>query len=170
MSEKNVVVPSLSEEKDVEEKKTNVVANNVSEDIAGKQYVDFNDFVFDFKPVPKLWKSRNKILTIKPMTKGDRDDVLKPINGQKIEAQADGTTKGFWISLELFDQIKKGVIVKSLSHYTGPDGKAVITNETLGKMDNTSYEELAELCLSVNKIDFFDGKTSDVAAASEVKN
>lgn len=172
MSEK-VVVPSLDDANvnTTNEKNVNVnVTSNLTEELSGKQYVDLNDFIFDCKPVPKLWKSRNKILTVKPMTKGDRDDVLKPINGQRIEAQADGTTKGFWISLDLFDQIKKGVIVKSLSHYIGPTGKPTITIETLGNMDNSSYEELSELCLSVNKIDFFEGKTSDVAAASEIKN
>jgi len=167
------VVPPLPEEesgKNVPNAGKEVEKTDLPPALAGKQYISIDDFDVDLKPVPKLWESKQKILTVMPMTKGDRDDVLKPINGQKIEAQADGSTKGFFISLDLFDEIKKGVIQKSLKHYTGPDGKPVMTKQKLEGLDNKSYEELAEICLSVNKIDFFETNVSDVAAGSEVKN
>lgn len=170
---RTTVVPPLAKEdggKNVQSTGNEVQKSDLEPALAGKQYISIDDFNIDLKPVNKLWASRDKILSIMPMTKGDRDDVLKPINGQKIEAQTDGSTRGFFISLDLFDEIKKSVIRKSLKHYTAPDGKPVITAKKLEDMDNTSYEELAEICLSVNKIDFFETNTSDVAAGSEVKN
>ncbi|OGM08189.1 hypothetical protein A2Z67_06255 [Candidatus Woesebacteria bacterium RBG_13_36_22] len=170
---RTTVIPPLPEEesgKNVQSAGNEIEKSNLSPALAGKQYVSIEDFNVDLQPVPKLWPSKNKILMVMPMTKGDRDDVLKPINGQKIEAQADGSTKGFFISIDLFDEIKKGVIQKSLKHYTAPNGKSIMTKEKLEAMDNKSYEELAEICLSVNKIDFFETNTSDVAAGSEIKN
>lgn len=166
------VVPPLTEEvggSNVQVKKE-VVATNLSDDLVGKQYVTFDDFLVKLEPVPKLWKSRDKLVTIKPLTKGDRDEIFKPLNSQKITPGPDGSTTGFWISLELFDEIKKGVVVKSLSHYVGSDGKPVMTKEKLQAMDTKSYEELSEICMSVNKIDFFEANTSDVAAAADIKN
>jgi len=168
-NKRNVVVPSLEKDDgNVQEKEQE--KKNLPVDLEGKKYASIDDFDIELKPVDKLWKSKNRILSIMPMSKGDRDVVLKPINGQKIEAQADGSTKGFFISLDLFEEIKKGVIQKSLKHYTGKDGKPVMTKAKLEAMPNDVYEELAAICLSVNKIDFFETTTSDVAAGAEVKN
>ena len=170
---RTTVVPPLTKEdggKNVQGTGTEVEKSELEPALAGKQYIGIDDFNVELKPVNKLWASRDKILSIMPMTKGDRDYVLKPINGQKIEAQTYGSTKGFFISLDLFDEIKKGVIEKSLKHYAGPDGKPAMTRKKLEDMDNTSYEELAEICLSVNKIDFFETGKSDVASGAEVKN
>lgn len=168
------VVPSIGKENEgnvqEEVKPSNVNTNEVQHHTAANQYVSIDDFNFELTKVERLWKSKNKKITITPMTKADRDIALKPINGQKIEASTDGSTKGFFISLELFDQIKQAVVCSSLKHYVDANGKSVMDKEKLGKMDNKSYEELAEICLSVNKIDFFDSGASDVGAAAEIKN
>lgn len=169
------VVPSIVKENEGEnvQNETQATPSNVKTNevqTAATQYVSIDDFNVSMEPVERLWPSKGKMLSIMPLTKADRDEALRPINGQKIEAQADGSTRGFYISLELFDQIKQTVVCASLRHYTGKDGKPVITKDKLGKMDNKSYEELCEICLSVNKIDFFDTGVSDVGAAAEVKN
>ena len=162
------VVPSITKENDQQAQPSNV-KETLKVD-TNMDFISISDFVFDQKPVEKIWEGKGKKITIMPMTKGDRDAALKPINGQKIEASADGSTKGFYISLELFDEIKQSIVCASLKHYTAPDGKTLITKETIKKLDNTSYEELSKICLEVNKIDFFETNKSDVAKASEVKN
>jgi hypothetical protein len=162
------VVPSITKENDQQAQPSNV-KETLKVD-TNMDFISISDFVFDQKPVEKIWEGKGKKITIMPMTKGDRDAALKPINGQKIEASADGSTKGFYISLELFDEIKQSIVCASLKHYTSPDGKTLINKETIKKLDNTSYEELAKICLEVNKIDFFETNKSDVAKASEVKN
>jgi hypothetical protein len=167
------VVPSITKENEGENVQEETMPSNVTVEAKENTNMDFisiNDFNFDLKPIEKVWESKGKKITIMPMTKGDRDEALKPINGQKIEASTDGSTKGFYISLELFDQIKQAVVCASLKHYVGSDGSPVLTKEKLKKLDNKSYEELSLLCLSVNKIDFFESNKSDVAKASEVKN
>jgi len=162
-NDKNVVVPSMES--------GDIISNvNVTEVNTNVKYATLEDFVIDLKPVDKLWVSKGKMLSIMPMTKGDRDEALRPINGQKIEAKSDGTTTGFFISLELFDSIKQSVVCASLKHYTDSTGKRAITKEKLTKLDNKSYEELAQICLAVNKIDFFEANKSDVAAGVEAKN
>ena len=167
------VVPSIEKENEgenVQQAQPSNVKEAPAVDTSNMDFISISDFNFEQKPVEKVWESKGKKITIMPMTKGDRDVALKPINGQKIEASADGSTKGFYISLELFDEIKQSIVCASLKHYAGPDGKALITKETIKKLDNTSYEELAKICLEVNKIDFFETNKSDVAKASEVKN
>jgi hypothetical protein len=171
----DAVVPSLNKEdegKSVQEEKAPSNVKLTKEDVApaATKYVTIADFEVELAPVEKLWKSRGKKITVMPLTKGDRDKALRPINGQKIEAQSDGSTRGFFISLELFDVIKQEIVCASLKHYADKVGNAVMTKEKLLSMDNKSYEELAEICLSVNKIDFFDTGSSDVGAAAEVKN
>jgi hypothetical protein len=162
------VVPTITKNNEEVENVAQSPSNVKSPTVV--QYVSFEDFNINLKSVEVLWKSKEKMLSVMPMTKADRDEALKPINGQKIEAQSDGTTKGFYISIELFDQIKQAVVCASLKHYVDQTGKPVITKKKLGEMDNKSYEELAEICLSINKIDFFDTGASDVGAAADVKN
>ena len=166
------VVPFIKKEEGLEEKE--VVPSNVKlvaqEESSDMGFATIIDFMFEQKPVEKVWVSKGKKITILPMTKGDRDLALKPINGQKIEATTDGSTKGFFISLELFDEIKQSIVCASLKHYLTPEGKPAITKEVLKKLDNTSYEDLSKICLEVNKIDFFETNKSDVAKASDIKN
>lgn len=167
------VVPSINKENEGEN--VQVVPTNVkvTESVVVESINDFVsilDFNFELKPVEKIWASKKKKITIMPMTKGDRDTALKPINGQKIEASADGSTKGFYISLDLFDEIKQSIVCASLRHYVGPDGKPTINKETVKKLGNDSYEELAKICLEVNKIDFFESQKEDVVKAVDVKN
>lgn len=167
------VVPSINKENEGENVQvpTNVkVTENVVVENTNMDFVSIIDFNFDLKPVEKVWESKKKKITIMPMTKGDRDAALKPINGQKIEASADGSTKGFFISLDLFDEIKQSIVCSSLRHYVGADGKPTINKETVKKLHNDSYEELSKICLEVNKIDFFETQKSDVAKAVDVKN
>jgi hypothetical protein len=164
--ENNVVVPSINLG-NTEDTVSNVKVPEVNINV---KYATIEDFIVDLQPVDRLWVSKNKMLSIMPMTKGDRDEALRPINGQKIEAKSDGTTTGFYISLDLFDSIKQSIICSSLKHYVDKVGKRAITKEMLIKLDNKSYEELAQICLSVNKIDFFEANKSDVAAGAEAKN
>lgn len=168
------VVPSINKENEGENvqvvpSNVKVTENAVTEN-TNMDFISISDFNFELKPVEKVWASKKKKITIMPMTKGDRDAALKPINGQKIEASADGSTKGFYISLDLFDDIKQSIVCSSLRHYVGADGKPTLNKESIKKLDNESYEELAKICLEVNKIDFFESQKADVAKAADVKN